>query len=169
MSGLKLSVSLLSWDPFFGSTRAASSILKFIRQREGIFEMLDNLTAFLCRIDHYREPLDFYSVYSRRLSLQFIVSEPRISYCVCFPMDASVPQWDRYRAHALECLYEAQAVKDRDLNEVFHRLAMWWVILSHEVEDDPRPTNSQRLPFARKPVTGAEPETLLSMLRRADI
>jgi len=83
-------------------------------------------------------------------------------------MDASVPQWDRYRAHALECLHEARAVEDRDVSDVFHRLAMWWVILSHEIEGDPRPTTSLRPPFARKPATDAEPETLLSMLRRAD-
>ena len=83
-------------------------------------------------------------------------------------MAASVPQWDRYRAHAVECLHEAQAIEDRALSDVFHRLAMWWVILSHEIEDDPRPTSSLRPPFARKPSTGAEPETLLSMLRRMD-
>jgi hypothetical protein len=82
-------------------------------------------------------------------------------------MDASVPQRDRYRAHALECLHEARAVEDRELSEVFHRLAMWWVILSHEIEDDTRPTIYQRPPIAREPATGAEPETLLSMLRRA--
>ena len=83
-------------------------------------------------------------------------------------MDASVPQWDRYRAHALECLHEARAAEDRELSEVFHRLAMWWVILSHEIEDDPYPATSQGLPFARKHQTGAEPDSLLSMLRRTD-
>ena len=53
-------------------------------------------------------------------------------------MDGSVPQRDLYRAHALECLEEARAVKDRELSNVFHRLAMWWVILAHQTEDDER-------------------------------
>src|SRR5258706_7378802 len=49
-----------------------------------------------------------------------------------FPMDGSVPRRDLYRAHALECLEEARAVRDRELSSVFHRLAMWWVILRSE-------------------------------------
>jgi hypothetical protein len=79
-------------------------------------------------------------------------------------MDASAPQWDRYRAHALECLREARAAEDRELSEVFHRLAMWWVILSHEIEDDLYPATSQGLPFARKPQTGAEPDSVSLLL-----
>jgi hypothetical protein len=58
--------------------------------------------------------------------------------CCFFPMDGSVPRRDLYRAHALECLEEARAVKDRELSSVFHRLAMWWVILAHQSEDDDR-------------------------------
>jgi hypothetical protein len=68
-------------------------------------------------------------------------------------MDGSVPQRDLYRAHALECLEEARAVKDRELSNVFHRLAMWWVILAHQTEDDERgPRNATvttpKLPLA---------------------
>jgi hypothetical protein len=56
---------------------------------------------------------------------------------LCFvPMHGSVPKRDPYRAHALECLEEARAVKKRELSNVFHRLAMWWVILAHQTEDD---------------------------------
>ena len=61
----------------------------------------------------------------------------RPDFCF-FPMDGSVPQRDLYRAYALECLEEARAVKDRQLSNVFHRLAMWWVILAHQSEDDDR-------------------------------
>ena len=63
-------------------------------------------------------------------------------------MDGSVPERDLYRAHALECLEEARAVKDRELSNVFHRLAMLWVILAHQTEDDDRgPHISGRLSF----------------------
>jgi hypothetical protein len=53
-------------------------------------------------------------------------------------MDGSVPKRDLYRANALECVEEARAVKVRELSNVFHRLAMWWVILAHQSEDDVR-------------------------------
>jgi len=58
-------------------------------------------------------------------------------------MHGSVPQRDlyrahAYRAHALECLEEARAVKHREFSNVFHRIAMWWVILAHQTEDDDR-------------------------------
>ena len=65
-------------------------------------------------------------------------------------MDGSVPQRDLYRAHALECLEEARAVEDRELSNVFHRLAMWWVILAHQTEDDERgPRNATFFKAAR--------------------
>jgi hypothetical protein len=65
-------------------------------------------------------------------------------------MDGSVPQRDLYRAHALECLEEARAVKDRELSNVFHRLAIWWVILGHQTEDDERgPRNATFFKAAR--------------------
>ena len=51
-------------------------------------------------------------------------------------MDVSVPQAEEFRTHALECLREAHAAEDRETSQVFHRLAMWWVILAHEREDD---------------------------------
>jgi len=51
-------------------------------------------------------------------------------------MDASVFQSDQYREHALECLDEAHAAEDQEFKQVFHRLAMWWIILAHEAEDD---------------------------------
>ena len=55
-----------------------------------------------------------------------------------FPMDGSVPKRDLFRANALECLEEARAIKVRQFSNVFHRLAMWWVILAHQCEDDDR-------------------------------
>jgi hypothetical protein len=65
-------------------------------------------------------------------------------------MDGSVPQRDLYRARALECLEEARAVKDSELSTVFHRLAMWWVILAHQTEDDERgPSERDGLQAAR--------------------
>jgi hypothetical protein len=77
-------------------------------------------------------------------------------------MDGSVPQRDLYRAHALECLEEARAVKDRELSNVFHRLAMWWVILAHQSEDDDRgPHISGRFWFDDLPLvkfSGAKPD-----------
>ena len=51
-------------------------------------------------------------------------------------MDASVPKHERYRARALDCLHDAQRSEDRELKDVFHRLAVWWVVLAHEIEDD---------------------------------
>jgi hypothetical protein len=51
-------------------------------------------------------------------------------------MDASVFQSDQYREHALECLNEAHAAEDQEFKQVFHRLAMWWIILAHEAEGD---------------------------------
>jgi hypothetical protein len=53
-------------------------------------------------------------------------------------MHGPVPQRDLYRARALECLEVARAVKNRELSNVFHRIAMWWVILAHQTEDDDR-------------------------------
>jgi len=65
-------------------------------------------------------------------------------------MDGSVLQRDLYRAHALECLEEARTIKDRELSNVFHRLAMWWVILAHQTEDDERgPSQRDGLQAAR--------------------
>jgi hypothetical protein len=63
------------------------------------------------------------------------VGTSRPNFCFV-PMHGSVPQRDLYRAHALECLEEARAVKNRELCNIFHRLAMWWVILAHQTEDD---------------------------------
>jgi len=63
-------------------------------------------------------------------------------------MDGSVPLRDLYRAYALDCLGEARAVRDREFSHVFHRLAMWWVILAHQSEDDDRDAHiSDRLWF----------------------
>ena len=85
----------------------------------------------------------------------------RPNFCF-FPMDGSVPQRDLYRVHALECLEEARAVKDRELSSVFHRLAMWWVILAHQSEDDDRgPHTSGRFWFDDLPLvkfSGAKPD-----------
>src|SRR6266566_9073370 len=61
----------------------------------------------------------------------------RPDFCF-FPMDGSVPQRDLFRANALECVEEARAIKVRELSNVFHRLAMWWVILAHQSEDEHR-------------------------------
>lgn len=52
-------------------------------------------------------------------------------------MDASVFQSDQYREHALECLNEAHAAEDQEFKQVFHRLAMWWIILAED--DGPYP------------------------------
>ena len=51
-------------------------------------------------------------------------------------MDASVFQSGQYREHALECLNEAYATEHQEFKQVFHRLAMWWIILAQEAEDD---------------------------------
>ena len=66
--------------------------------------------------------------------LQLIVLEPTAAICVLYSMDFSV----LYRQYALECLREARAVKGRELRNVFHRLAMWWTVLAHEIEGDHR-------------------------------
>jgi hypothetical protein len=72
-----------------------------------------------------------------RSALRLLVSEPAAPTFVLFP--CMVPlQRDLYRAHASDCLEEARAVKNRELCNVFHRLAMWWVILAHQTEDDDR-------------------------------
>jgi hypothetical protein len=57
-------------------------------------------------------------------------------HCWLILMDASVFQSDQYREHALECLNDAHATEDQEFKQVFHRLAMWWIILAHEAEDD---------------------------------
>jgi hypothetical protein len=59
-------------------------------------------------------------------------------------MDAAVPKQEAYRAHALECLHEARSVEDRAGKQVYHRLAVWWVVLAHEQEDDRPMTPSIR-------------------------
>jgi hypothetical protein len=51
-------------------------------------------------------------------------------------MDAHVPLHELYRTHALDCLHEARVANDRELSDVFHRLAVWWVALAHEVEEE---------------------------------
>jgi hypothetical protein len=66
-------------------------------------------------------------------------------------MDASVPPTGLYRAHASECLQEALATEDREFKEVYHRLAVWWVILAHEVEDESRLIS---LPLKRPVING---------------
>jgi hypothetical protein len=53
-----------------------------------------------------------------------------------FFMDASVHKHEDYRARASECLHDARTTEDRQLKNVFHRLAVWWVVLAHEIEDD---------------------------------
>jgi hypothetical protein len=59
-------------------------------------------------------------------------------------------------------LEEARAVKDRELSSAFHRLAMWWVILAHQSEDDDRgPHISGRFWFGYLPLvkfSGAKPD-----------
>ena len=54
-------------------------------------------------------------------------------------MDASVRKHEEYRARASECLHDARTTEDRELKNVFHRLAVWWVVLAHETEDDQTP------------------------------
>jgi hypothetical protein len=81
-------------------------------------------------------------------------------------MDGSVPQRDLYRAHALECLEEARAVKDRELSNVFHRLAMWWVILAHQTEDDERGLGTRRSSRQRDMVT--TPKLPLAKISKTD-
>ena len=56
-------------------------------------------------------------------------------------MDASVRNQEDYRARASECLHDARTTEDRELKNVFHRLAVWWVVLAHEIEDDQTPKN----------------------------
>ena len=56
-------------------------------------------------------------------------------------MDASVRKHEEYRARASECLHDARTTEDRELKNVFHRLAVWWVVLAHEIEDDQTPKN----------------------------
>jgi hypothetical protein len=51
-------------------------------------------------------------------------------------MDASVHKHEDYRARASECLHDARTTEDRELKNVFHRLAVWWIVLAHEIEDD---------------------------------
>src|ERR1700722_19697484 len=110
--------------------------------------MLGNLTAaILCRIDHYRPLNSLCRNLTSHLALLF---HGRFRTAMG-PLSRA-----RFGVPA-----RARAVEDRELSDVFHRLAMWWVILSHEIEDDPRPATSQGMPFARKPVTGAEPDTFL--------
>jgi hypothetical protein len=44
---------------------------------------------------------------------------------------------NHYRVHVSECLRDARMTEDRELKTVFHRLAVWWIVLAHEIENDP--------------------------------
>jgi hypothetical protein len=52
-------------------------------------------------------------------------------------MDAAVSKQEDYRAHALECLHEAQFANDRESKNVLKRLAVLWIVLAHEAERAP--------------------------------
>jgi hypothetical protein len=45
--------------------------------------------------------------------------------------------YNHYRVHVSECLRDARMTEDRELKTVFHRLAVWWIVLAHEIENDP--------------------------------
>jgi hypothetical protein len=59
-------------------------------------------------------------------------------------MDASVPKVEAYRAHASGCLHEARSTEDHEVKQVYHRLAVWWIALAHQEEDDRPMTQSRR-------------------------
>jgi hypothetical protein len=80
-------------------------------------------------------------------------------------MDASVPKLEAYRAHASECLHEARSAEDREGKQVFHRLAVWWIVLAHQEEDDRPMTQSTRRAVGAE-VASARKVTDVSLLQR---
>jgi hypothetical protein len=80
-------------------------------------------------------------------------------------MDAAVPKLEAYRAHASECLREARSTEDREGKQVYHRLAMWWIVLAHQEEDE-RPMMQSRPRAVRAEVASARKLTDAGHLQR---